>query len=123
MIKQIAEPVAVAVVRWLSPAQGGRRSGPPAAPVYAATCVFAMGGDREVYPDWPKGADHFSILLEEVERLPDDGRVCKVDFLARDLALRFVHAGAGLLIMEGPKVVAHAEIREVFGEHRVPDAS
>jgi hypothetical protein len=44
-------------------------------------------------------------------------------FLARDLALPFVDAGADLLIMEGPKVVAHAEIREVLDEHPVPDAS
>jgi hypothetical protein len=81
MIKHISEPVAIAVVGWLSPQQGGRSSGPPTAPVYAATCIFPLGGDREVHPDWPRGADHFSILLEEVERLPGNARVCKVGSL------------------------------------------
>jgi hypothetical protein len=114
VLRQIVEPVAVAVVRWLSLQQGGRRSGPPTAPVYAATCVFPIGGDREINPDWPRGAEHFSILLEEVERLPDDARVCKVDFLAPDLATPFVHPGADVLIMEGQKIVASAQIREVF---------
>jgi hypothetical protein len=113
MIEYIAEPVAFAVVRWLSSAQGGRSSGPPTASVYAATCIFPLGDDREVHPDWPRGADHFSILLEEVERLPNDDRVCKVGFLAADLAQPFVHPGAEILVMEGPKIVANAVIREV----------
>jgi len=116
MIKQITEPVAFAVVRWLSQEEGGRRSGPPTAPVYAATSVFALGNDHEVYPDWPRGADHFSILLEEVESLPGGDHLYKVDFLARDLAEPFVHPGARLLVMEGPKVVARAEIQKVVGE-------
>jgi hypothetical protein len=113
MIKHIAEPVASAVVRWLPPAEGGRSSGPPTALVYAATCIFPLGGDREVHPDWPRGAEHFSILVEEVEKLPNDDRVCKVGFLAPDLALPFVHPGAEVLVMEGPKIVANAVIREV----------
>lgn len=113
MIKHIAEPVACAVVRWLPPERGGRSSGPPTAPVYAATCIFPLGDDREVHPDWPRGAQHFSILLEEVERLPDDGRVCKVGFLAPDLAQPFVRPGADVLVMEGARIVANAVIREV----------
>ena len=116
MIEHIAEPVAVAVVRCRPPELGGRGSGPPTVPVYAATCVFPLGNDHEVYPGWPRGADQFSILLEEIERLPDDNRVCRVDFLAPDLALRFVHPGADVLIMEGPKVVASAKIREVLAK-------
>jgi hypothetical protein len=113
MIKHIAEPVAFAVVRWLPSSQGGRSSGPPTAPVYAATCIFPLGDDREVHPDWPRGAEQFSILLEEVEKLPDGDRVCKVGFLAPDLAEPFVYPGAEVLVMEGPKIVANAVIREV----------
>jgi hypothetical protein len=113
MIKHIADPVAFAVVRWLSPAQGGRKSGPPTAPVYAATCIFPLGDDHEVHPQWPRGAEQFSILLEETERLSSDDRLCKVAFLAPDLALPFVAPGAAVLIMEGPRIVANAIIREV----------
>jgi hypothetical protein len=113
MIRHITEPMAFAVVRWLSLEQGGRSSGPPTAQVYAATCIFPLGDDREVHPDWPSGAEHFSVLLEEVEGLPNDDRVCKVGFLAPDLARPFLHPGADVLIMEGPKVVANAVIREV----------
>jgi hypothetical protein len=66
-----------------------------------------------VVPGWPAGAEHFSILLEEVEALPGGAWLCKVDFLARDLARPYVHPGQPLLIMEGPKVVANAVIRDV----------
>ena len=54
----------------------------------------SSGGDREVHPDWPRGAEHFSIVLAEVERLANDDRVCKVGFLAPDLAQRFVRPPA-----------------------------
>jgi hypothetical protein len=113
MIEDIVEPAAFAVVRWLSPAQGGRRSGPPAAPVYAATCIFPLGDVHEVHPDWPRGVEQLSILLAEVERLPNDDRVCKVRFLVPDLAQPFLHPGAEILVMEGPKIVGNAVIREV----------
>jgi hypothetical protein len=113
MIKHIAEPAAFAVVTWLAPEQGGRSSGPPTAQVYAATCIFPLGDDREVYSEWPKGAEQFSILLEEIDRLPDGNRVCKVGFLAPDLVQPFVKPGADVLVMEGPKIVASAVIREV----------
>ncbi len=46
--------------------------------------------------------------------LPSGARLCKIDFLARDLARPFVHPGAVLLIMEGPKVVATAVISDVL---------
>lgn len=114
IIKHIDKPLAVAVVSWLSPDQGGRRSGPPTAQVYAATCIFPLGNDDEVLPDWPKGAEQFSILLEEIQRLPDNDGVCKIDFLAPDLAQPFVQPGADVLIMEGPKIVANAVIREII---------
>jgi hypothetical protein len=116
MIEDIADPVAQAVVTWVTAEMGGRASGPPVGPVYAATSVVVHGADAEVLPGWPATADQLSILLQEVESLPSGARICKVDFLARDLAGPFVRPGAILLIMEGPKVVATAVISEVLGE-------
>jgi hypothetical protein len=116
MIDQISAPVAHVAVTWVPPESGGRRSGPPTARVYAATCVFVMGGDREVLPGWPAGAQHLSILLEEEDVLPGGARLCKVDFLARDLARPYIYPGQPLLIMEGPRVVASAVIRDVTEE-------
>ena len=113
MIEEFLKPIACAVVTWVPAEMGGRKSGPPSAPVYAATSVFILGGDSEVQPGWPQGADHLSILLKEVSMLPGGARLCKVDFLARDLARPFLDPGAILLIMEGPKVVATAVINEV----------
>jgi hypothetical protein len=82
--------------------------------VYAATCIFPLGEDSEVQPGWPRGAEQFSILLEEVGRLRNGDRMCKIGFLAPDLAQPFIHSGAQVLIMEGPKIVANAIIREVI---------
>lgn len=118
MIQDIADPVALAVVTWVTPAMGGRASGPPAGPVYAATAVVVHGADAEVLPGWPATANQLSILLQEVGSLPGGARICKVDFLARDLAMPFVRAGAILLIMEGPKAVATAVVSDVTGNTR-----
>lgn len=113
MIEEITEPVANAVVTWVTPEMGGRSSGPPSGPVYAATSVFVHGGDAEVQPGWPAGADQLSILLQGTDTLPGGAWLCKVDFLARDLAGPFIHPGAVLLVMEGPRVVATAVITAV----------
>jgi hypothetical protein len=110
MIEDIKEPLAYAVVTWVTPEMGGRSSGPPSGQVYAATSVFVHGGDAEVQPGWPVGADQLSVLLQETETLPGGAWVCKIDFLARDLAAPLVCPGAVLLIMEGLKVVATAVV-------------
>ncbi len=113
MIEDINEPLAHAVVAWIAPEMGGRSSGPPSSPVYAATSVFVRGGDAEVQPGWPLGADQLSILLQLTDTLPGGAWLCKIDFLARDLASPLVRPGVVLLIMEGPKVVATAVITGV----------
>jgi len=105
--------MAVAMVTWLSADDGGRQSGPPSAPVYAATCVFPLGGESEVQPGWPGTADQLSVLLQETEAGSDGSRVCKVDFIARDAVRPFLHPGANMLILEGPKIVATAVVYEV----------
>lgn len=81
--------------------------------VYAATSVFVHGGDADVQPGWPARADHLSILGQVTEMLPGGAWLCKIDFLARDLAAPSVRPGVVLLIMEGPKVVATAVITAV----------
>jgi hypothetical protein len=113
VIEDLKEPLAHAVVTWVSPEMGGRRSGPPSGALYAATSVFVRGGDAEVQPGWPLGADQFSVLVQMTETLPGGAWLCKVDFLARDLAAPLVRPGVVLLIMEGPKVVATAVITAV----------
>jgi hypothetical protein len=112
-IQTIEEPMAYAQVSWLSAEEGGRKSGPPTAPVYAATCVFPLGGDADVHPGWPAAGDALSILLEAINTAVDGSGTYKIDFLARDLARPFLHAGADVLVMEGPTVVARAIIREI----------
>jgi hypothetical protein len=114
MITKIEHPMALAEVWWFTVEEGGRRSGPPTAPVYAATCVFPLGGDAEVLPGWPASGDALSVLLEEVETVANGSGTYKVDFLARDLARQLLYPTAELLIMEGPTVVARAVIREVM---------
>ena len=116
MIKPGGKPVATAVLTWLTPDEGGRCSGPPNSHLYAATCVFPLGGEAEVQPGWPATADEmFSILLEEIEVLDaSNERRYKVGFLAPELAKPYTHDGAELLIMEGPRVVAHGRIDTVF---------
>jgi hypothetical protein len=113
MIEKIEDPVAYAIVVWVSPDMGGRRSGPPSGPVYAATSVFVQDGDSQVHPEWPFGVDQMSILIEQSSVLPGGAWRCKIDFLARDLAEPLIHPGAVMLIMEGPKVVATAVITSV----------
>jgi hypothetical protein len=104
MIEDIREPLAHAVVTWVAPEMGGRKSGPPSSPVYAATSVFVRGGDAEVQPDWPLGVDQLSILIQMTETLPGGAWLCKIDFLARGSAIPLVRPGVVLLIVEGPKV-------------------
>ena len=47
VIRSIDAPAADALIRWLPADQGGRQSGPPTAPVYAADCTFPLGGETE----------------------------------------------------------------------------
>jgi hypothetical protein len=115
VISKIEEPVAVVLVRWRTSDEGGRQSGPPTASVYAATAVFCQEGDDEVQPDWPASADQSSVLLEKFAELEDGNWRCKLGFLVPELVAEHIILGAALLIMEGPRVVATAEIIELLG--------
>jgi hypothetical protein len=107
-MRKVDDPVALVTVEWVSPEMGGRVSGPPTAPVYAATCQFLLATDYL--------SETLSVLLEPVtavEQKPFVSR-CKLDFLARELGLPYVTIGAILYIFEGPKRVATAEVTEVL---------
>lgn len=114
MLESFEHPVATAQVRWVTPALGGRRSGPPSSPVYAATCAFPLGGEHETVPGWPATAQMLSLLLQQVDEFSDGTWFCAADFLAPDLAVDRLRIGAPMLVMEGPKVIAHAVITDVL---------
>ena len=114
--QKIEKPVAIARIRWLTASEGGRKSGPPTAPVYMATSVFQLGGEEETVPGWPGTADHLSILVQRIEEQGDGVDISLIGFLVPELARAHLHPNARLLILEGPKVVAGATILELI-EH------
>lgn len=114
MMEKIEKPVAEAVVQWRTADEGGRRSGPPTASVYMATAVFVQGTDSEVQPDWPASADQLSILLQKVEEVDERHWRCLVGFLAPELARPNLQSDVELLILEGPRVVASAQVAVVI---------
>lgn len=114
MIEHIERPAANVTVVWLPASEGGRASGPPTVPVYAANCAFPLGNDVEVMPGWPATAEKFSLLLQKIDERPDGIWFCNVGFLAPDLVAPYLSPGASMLVMEGPKVVGTATIHEVF---------
>ena len=111
---ELRNPLATAVVRWMPADQGCHRSGPPTVDVGAATAVFVLGGEAETVPGWPAGADQVSILIKPTIRGEDAVDLAEIGFLVPDRVRPNLHAGAELLVMEGPKVVANAEIAQVL---------
>lgn len=99
-------------MRWRSPEEGGRPSGPPNGEQYAASAVFVLGGDAEVIPGWPDTAERFSIGLNLSGHAMEWNPV-EVDFLARDLVMDKLRPGVDILITEGARVVADLRITQV----------
>ncbi len=93
----------MAEIRWLPESQGGRSSGPPTTPVYAATATFP-GSDAAL----------LSILVQHIGAQPDGLALANIGFLVPDLARPHLQLGTELLITEGPTIVAHAVIRELL---------
>jgi hypothetical protein len=110
----VKDPVAAVAVRWVAAAAGGRRSGPPTAPVYAATAVFRLDGEAETAPGWPANADQLSILVQRTGVLPGGEDLASIGFLFPYLARPYLHVGAELVILEGPKAVAYAVVCELL---------
>jgi len=111
MGRRIDDPVALAQVRW------HLDQAPPPQPggVVASTAVFVLGGDEEVIPDWPAGGEHFSVMLELVGPVSDDGRArAKVDFLDRSGVAERLQEGARFLFMAGRRALADVELTKVL---------
>lgn len=113
MIDNISSPAAWADVRWRSAADGGRKSGPPTAPVYAANCTFPLGSESDMVPGWPATAEKYSLLLQKLSENADGAWHCALDFLARDLVAGLITPGAEVLVMEGPRVVGDAIVTAI----------
>ena len=114
MIENIQNPVARASVTWLPASAGGRSSGPPTAPVYAANCTFPLGGERETVPGWPATAEKFSVFIQRIGDGAGGAWFCNLDFMSPDLVATYLSPGAPMLVMEGPSVVGEATITEVL---------
>lgn len=116
MMTKIEKPLAAALVRWRSAEQGGRRSGPPNAPVYMATSGLAAAGGGAGCPNWSASVDMLSILLQKTAELADGRWRCLVGFLVPELARPHLARDTEILVLEGAKVVATATVLEVFDE-------
>lgn len=116
MTRRIDDPVALAHVWWRTPEDGGRRTGPPPGPFFAATAVFVHGEDEQVIPDWPAAGEHFSVMLEYVGDVVGNEVNAKIDFIARDLVGDGLRPNARFLVMEGSRPVAEARVTEVFAD-------
>lgn len=81
-----------------------------------ATAVFVPSGEEELPPCETASADQLSILLQETERLDDEHWRCLVGFLVPELALPHMWPGAALLVLEGPRTVAHVLIETLLGK-------
>jgi hypothetical protein len=106
------EPVATGLIRWRSPEEGGRTSGPPNGEQYAASAVFVLGGEADVLPGWPDTAERFSVGLNLIGH-DSEWEPVEVDFLARDLVMDKLRPGVEILITEGARVVADLRITEL----------
>lgn len=113
-ISEIPNPMATAVVRWLSRAEGGRRSGPPVAPIYMATAAFQIDQKEAEAGLVATEESILSIMIKRGAPINDNQEEATLGFLVPDLARPLLFPGRELLIMEGPRVVAFATIRKVF---------
>lgn len=115
MIIQLDDPVALVGMRWLSPEEGGRRSGIPAVGVFAPTAVFELGGDSETEPGWPaKSTRVQSILIRRTGEEADGLDLAEIGFLAQQLAAPYLHVGARLIVLDGARTIATAVVQVVY---------
>jgi hypothetical protein len=105
------QPIALIHLRWLTPREGGRQA-PPSGPYFAATARFDMDSQDEL----------FSIVLRlSCARLLDEGHNMEVELalLAPDRLPEIVARlapGSQLLITEGARIVAEAQVLAVRQE-------
>jgi hypothetical protein len=102
------EPVALAQIHWLSPAEGGRFK-PPSGTVYAATARFAADPAGELFSVVLRTTDGSSGIAEGT------GQVT-INLLAPDQLPEIrarLQPGSELLVTEGARVVATCRIVDV----------
>jgi len=102
-------PVALADVRWRSAAEGGRRSGPPPGPLYAAVGFFAEDSLNDAFSvvlryDPARTAEGSAAWPVELSLLCPENLPEIVARLAPDKRL---------LIAEGKQIVADCLVRSV----------
>jgi hypothetical protein len=101
-------PVAKLQLRWLTPEEGGRKSGPPPGPIYAPTARFAEDPiDRQ-----------FSIGLRRLDSSTDakEWKDTELMFLFPESnpdAVKRLTSGSILKIHEGGRVVAEGQVLSV----------
>jgi hypothetical protein len=93
-----------AVIRWTTPEQNGRRSGPPPGPQYSAPAKFLAHADS-----WQVEA--FDLIVDLV-RQPDDPYcwLADVRFRIEDAPYDWLTDGADFELYEGKKCVARGRI-------------
>ena len=101
-------PVAKFQIHWLTPEEGGRKSGPPPGPLYAATARFAEDAEER----------QFSVALNRLDKDTNTNQWLEVELSLLfpdnlpDVVKRLV-AESRLLIHEGRKVVAEGKVLSV----------
>jgi len=116
-MSNIEKPVAMAIIRWLSAAEGGRKAGPPLAKVYMATAFFLTDKeevDRKQRDSPILATTLLSILIQKTSQINKDEDRALIGFLAPNLARPSLYKGAKILITEGPKIVANAVVKELL---------
>jgi len=103
-------PLARSRLAWLSPEQGGRRSGIPPGPDYAATMRLAE--PAEPTPD-------LSVIVRYLDAPPGvagqefDAHLC---FLAPEHAAAVLAVGTRIEVCEGPRAVAAGVVTALLGD-------
>src|SRR5438034_8831050 len=101
-------PVAKLQLRWLTPEEGGRKSGPPPGPMYVPTARFAEDPiDRQ-----------FSISLRRLDNTTDgkEWRDTELMFVfpeSNSDAVKRLVSGSVLKIHEGQRIVAEGQVMSV----------
>ena len=101
-------PVAKLQLRWLTPEEGGRKSGPPPGPIYVPTARFAEDPiDRQ-----------FSVGLRRLDSSTDskEWKDTELMFLFPESnpdAVKRLASGSTLKIHEGRQVVAEGKVLSV----------
>lgn len=95
-MQPIGRPMAEGRIRFLTSAQGGRKSGPPAGPQYAANIRFGT-------VDGSTRSELYSIFIQRTGVEPDGTWYCLIDFVARKEIARWLTERSDFTVYEGPE--------------------